>query len=61
MQTYDELAEFACICARQAHFSSARDVAREFWRLALEYQQKAAAIDSGMPPDIGPPPAWFKE
>jgi len=61
MQTYASLAELARICAEQAHYTRDRDVARELWRMALEYQRKAAALDSGKPPDIGPPPHWFKK
>jgi hypothetical protein len=30
-------------------------------RMALEYQSKAAALDSGKLPDIGPPPSWFEQ
>jgi hypothetical protein len=59
MQTYEEVAELARICAKQAHFASSRPVARELWRLALEYQQKAAALDSGNLPEIGPAPVCF--
>ena len=33
---------------------------REPWRVALEYQSKAAGLDSGRLPDIGPPPSWFE-
>lgn len=61
MQTYGELADFARICAKQAHFPATEEVAGALWRLALEYQQKAAALDGGKLPDIGPPPAWYKE
>jgi hypothetical protein len=58
-QTYSDLAGLARLCAKQAHFASCRDVAVEFWRMALEYQLKAAAL--GQVPDIGSPPVWFKE
>jgi hypothetical protein len=61
MQTYADLVELANICAQQAHFTQTREVAQELWRMALEYQRKAAALDSGKLPDIGPPPSWFKK
>ncbi|HLH97910.1 MAG TPA: hypothetical protein VKW08_22615 [Xanthobacteraceae bacterium] len=61
LQPYAVLAELAQTCAQQAHFTSEREVARELWRMALEYQHKAAAHDSGKPPDIGPPPSWLKD
>jgi hypothetical protein len=60
MQTYAGLVELANICAQQAHFTQDREIARELWRMALEYQRKAAALDNGKLPDIGPPPAWVK-
>jgi len=60
MQTYANLVELAKICAHQAHFTQTHEVARELWRMALEYQSKAAALDSGKLPDIGPPPSWFE-
>jgi len=59
-RTYEDLVELARLCAGNAHITRARDAAGEFWRMALEYQRKAAALDSGKLPDVGPPPAWFK-
>ena len=56
MQTYEELAELARICARNAHLASGKEVRRELWQMALEYQQKAAKIDGGQLPEIGKPP-----
>jgi hypothetical protein len=29
--------------------------------MALEYQQQAAALESGKIPDVAPPPSWLKE
>jgi hypothetical protein len=60
MQTYANFVELANVCAKQAHITQVREVARELWRMALEYQSKAAALDSGKLPDIGPPPSWFE-
>ena len=61
MQTYIALVELARICANQAHFTADRAVARELWRMALQYQHKAAALDNARPPDVGPPPACLGE
>ena len=46
MQTYIALVELARICANQAHFTADRAVARELWRMAKEYQQSAAHLES---------------
>jgi hypothetical protein len=53
-------AEIARTCAHQAHFTKDREVARKPWRMALDYQRMAAALDSGTLRDIGPPPSWVK-
>jgi len=42
MQTHSALVELARICARRVDFIADREVARELWRMALEYQYKAA-------------------
>lgn len=54
-----EAAELARICAKQARIAGTREIAREFWRMALDYQKKAAALDSGKLPEIGPAPSWI--
>jgi hypothetical protein len=41
-------------CARGA---SNKQVARELWKIAQEYQAEAAKVDSDRVPDIGDPPA----
>jgi hypothetical protein len=61
MQSYKELAELAQLCAKQARVTTTRKVASEFWRMAKEYQKKAADVDSGALPEIGPPSSWLKE
>jgi hypothetical protein len=55
MQTYSAIVELARICASQARFTTDREVARELWRMAIEYQYKAAALDNGRFPDVGLP------
>ncbi len=52
--------ELAQTCADQAHFTVDREVARELWRMALEYQREVALLNGGQIPDIGPAPHWFK-
>ena len=53
----EQLVELARLCANQARATSAKDVAATLWRMAQEYQQKAARLDSGMLPDIGEGPS----
>jgi hypothetical protein len=40
----------------QSHATAKKEVARELWRLAQDYQVKAAALAGGELPDIGDPP-----
>ena len=47
MQTYSVLLEFARKFANQARVTTDREVARELCRMAIEYQDKAAALDNG--------------
>lgn len=37
MQTYDELAELARICVKNAHIAHRKETAAELWRMAREY------------------------
>jgi hypothetical protein len=52
---YDELVELARMCWRQARLAQTNGVAPELLRMAHEYQQKAAKLDSGKLPEIGDP------
>jgi len=54
MPTYEDLVELARICWRQSRLTQAEDVARELRRMAHEYQHKAAKLDDGKLPDLGP-------
>ena len=60
MQTSDDLAELAKRCAAQARLTTSRDVAGALWKMATDYQERAAKLDSGQLPDIGEPPALLK-
>jgi hypothetical protein len=60
MQTYDDYAEMARLCAKNAWIAHSKEASAELWKMALEYQQKAAAIDSGKMPEIGNPPPWLE-
>jgi hypothetical protein len=51
-----ELIELARLCAKQARLTTAKDVATVLWRIAQEYQEKAAKLDRRNLPDLGPPP-----
>jgi hypothetical protein len=60
MQTFDDMVELAKLCAAQARLTTSRDVANALWKMATDYQQRAAQLDSGRLPDIGGPPALLK-
>jgi hypothetical protein len=45
--TREQLIEIARLCARQSYLASTKDVAAILWRMALEYWEKAAKLDSG--------------
>ncbi len=51
-----QLVELARLCAKQARAATAKDVATTLWRMAREYQGKAARLDGGNIPDIGEKP-----
>jgi len=58
MRTYEEAAKLARFCANQARIATVATLADEMWRLALEYRQEAAKLDSeNIPPEIGERPA----
>jgi len=57
MRTYQEALQLAHMCAVNARLTTEKDVARELWKMAQEYQAEAAKLDSGTLPDLGPPPA----
>ncbi|GEM_PF-4184619 len=56
MHQHAELVELAQLCAFNARTTLDPRVAQELWRMALEYQERAAQADSGKRPDIGLPP-----
>ena len=60
MQTYEELAELARMCANNARIANCKEVADALWKMATEYAEKAAKLDSGVLPDIGKPPPWLE-
>jgi len=41
-RSYSETFELAMVCARNARFSGNKDVARELWKMAQEYQAESA-------------------
>ena len=50
--TYDDLVELARICLMQARRPENKPVAAELRLMAGQYQQRAARLDGGTPPDI---------
>ena len=61
MPTHAEIVELAKLCALNARNASDARVAEELWKMALEYQEKAAKTDGGRKPEIGPPPDHLKK
>jgi hypothetical protein len=49
---YDELVELARLCWRQSYLAQNEDVAREFRKMAREYQEAAAKLDDGELPAL---------
>jgi hypothetical protein len=50
MRTYSEALELALMSARNARRSSNKQVARELWKIALEYRAEAAKLGDGKLP-----------
>jgi hypothetical protein len=59
MQTYDDLVDLVRICAKNAYIANSNEVAVVLWKMAVEYRDKAAKLDSSAVPDIGEPPPWL--
>jgi len=57
---HEQLVELARLCANQARAASAKDVAVTLWRMAQEYQGRAARLDDGKLPDIGEKPTFAR-
>jgi hypothetical protein len=47
--------------ARNARSASTKQVARELWKMAQEYQADAAKLGNGRAPDLGSPPDSLKD
>ena len=56
MPTFAELDEIERVLALQSHVTANKQVARELWCLAQDYQVRAATRDGGRLPYIGDPP-----
>ena len=56
-EDYADLVELAKICGRHSREANTRGVAAELWKLARDYQQRAAQLNGGTLPDIGEPPS----
>ena len=57
MRTHGESLELAEMCARNARIASNKDVARELWKMAQEYQAEVASLVNGALPELGDPPS----
>ena len=56
MRTYKELVDLAISCADTSRLTTSPEVASQLWRMATDYQEKAAKLDDGKLPNIGDPP-----
>lgn len=61
MQTYDDLARLARVCAKNSYMARSKEAGAELWRMAIEYRDKAAKLDGGKAPEIGKPPPWLTD
>ena len=53
MREHEDLAELAKICMAQARATQSPEVAEALRRMARDYRQRAARLDSGTPPEMG--------
>ena len=60
MDSVSDVAELAKVCANQARLTTSTEVARALWRMAKQYQARAAKLDNGTLPEIGEPPYLLK-
>lgn len=60
MQSCDEIAELAKVCAAQARLTTSKDVASTLWLMARNYQERAGQRNGGKLPEIGDPPDLLK-
>ena len=58
---YEDMIQLAQICAANARIASTNDVAAVLWKMAREYQERAAELNGGKRPDIGRPPPEIAE
>ena len=56
MQTYKELVDLAISCADNSRLTTSPEVASQLWRMAMDYQEKAAKLNDGKLPNVGDPP-----
>jgi hypothetical protein len=61
MRTYSEAFELALMSARNARSAGTKQVARELWKMAQEYQAEVAKLGNGRVPDLGSPPDRLKD
>ena len=56
MRTYKELVDLAISCADTSRLTTSPEVASQWWRMAMDYQEEAAKLNDGKLPNIGDPP-----
>lgn len=55
--THTELVEMAQKCAADARAANDKRIVADLWKMALEYQERAARLDGGRKPFVGEPPS----
>jgi hypothetical protein len=60
-RTYNEAVKLAEMSARSARYASTKQIARELWKIAQEYQAEAAKLNGSTLPDIGEPPQGLED
>ena len=53
MDSFADFLVLTRICAANARAARTKQAARELWKMASEYRERAMALDSGQPIDIG--------
>ena len=56
MRIYKELVDLATSCANSARLTTSPEIAYHLWRIAMDYQERAAKLNGGKLPEIGDPP-----
>jgi hypothetical protein len=56
LRTYQEFVDLATSCANSTRLTTSSEVASQLWRIAMDYQEKAAKLNDSKLPNIDDPP-----